>query len=216
MAPWPFRWQLSSAFDSKVNSSNDICQCAHITPVYRRVICKCMDEIWTKGSLVIVKTPACDTQGSMWYDKVYAHWKVIRLLQCMLGKIKDKSGMVRYYAPLSHFVIWVLLPIQIICHIPWWRHQMEAFSALLAICAGNSPVPGEFPAQRPVTRSFDVFVDLRLSKQWWGRWFETLLRPLWRHRNDVELHSDLTNASYRPSVLTFCFSMSVWPVFAPL
>ena len=37
---------------------------------------------------------------------------------------------------------------------PWWRHQMEAFSALLAICAGNSPVPGEFPTQRPVTRSF--------------------------------------------------------------
>ena len=36
---------------------------------------------------------------------------------------------------------------------PWWRHQMETFSALLAICAGNSPVPGEFPAQWPVTRA---------------------------------------------------------------
>ena len=35
--------------------------------------------------------------------------------------------------------------------VAWWRHQMEAFSALLAICAGNSSVPGEFPAQRPVT-----------------------------------------------------------------
>ena len=41
---------------------------------------------------------------------------------------------------------------------------METFSALLAICAGNSPVPGEFPTQRPVTRSFDVFFDLRLNK----------------------------------------------------
>ena len=38
----------------------------------------------------------------------------------------------------------------IIHHWPWWRHQMETFSALLVICAGNSPVPGEFPAQRPV------------------------------------------------------------------
>ena len=47
----------------------------------------------------------------------------------------------------------------------WWRHQMETFSALLAICTGNSPVPGEFPAQRPVTRSFDVFFDLRLHKR---------------------------------------------------
>ena len=59
----------------------------------------------------------------------------------------------------------------------WWRHQMETFSALLAICAGNSLVPGEVPAQRPVTRSFDVFFDLhpnkQLSKQWWGWWFET-------------------------------------------
>ena len=48
----------------------------------------------------------------------------------------------------------------------WWRHQIETFSALLAICAGNSPVPGEFPAQMPVTRSFDVFFDLRLNKGW--------------------------------------------------
>ena len=36
----------------------------------------------------------------------------------------------------------------------WRRHQMETFSVLLAICAGNSPVSSEFPAQRPVTRSF--------------------------------------------------------------
>ena len=64
---------------------------------------------------------------------------------------------------------------------------METFSALLAICAGNSPVSGEFPAQRLVTRSFDVFFDLRLNKplsrQWWGWWFEMLSRLLWRHCN---------------------------------
>ena len=79
--------------------------------------------------------------------------------------------------------IWVLK----LKYMPWWRHQMEIFSALLAICAGNSPVTGEFPTQRPVTRSFDVYFDLRpkerLSKQWWGWWFETLSRSLWRHRN---------------------------------
>ena len=37
---------------------------------------------------------------------------------------------------------------------------METFSALLTLCVGNSPVTGEFPTQRPVTRSFDVFYDL--------------------------------------------------------
>ena len=68
---------------------------------------------------------------------------------------------------------------------PWWRHQMETFSALLAICAGNSSVPDEFPTQRPVTQSFDVLFALhpnkRLSKHWWDWWFDTLSRPLWRH-----------------------------------
>ena len=46
-----------------------------------------------------------------------------------------------------------------------WRHQMETFSVLLTLCAGNSPVTGEFPAQRPMKRSFDVFFDLRLNKR---------------------------------------------------
>ena len=85
---------------------------------------------------------------------------------------------------------------------PWWRHQMETFSALLAICAENSPVPGEFPAQRPVTRSFDVYFDLRpnrrLSKQSWGWWFETPSWPLWRHRNDY--NSVVTWAPWRLNI----------------
>ena len=74
----------------------------------------------------------------------------------------------------------------------WWRHQMETFSALLAICAGNSPVPGEFPTQRPVTQSFHVFFDMhmnkRLRKQSRGWWFETQSRSLWRHCNVNNVH----------------------------
>ena len=103
----------------------------------------------------------------------------------------------------------IMRPIH--CYNRWWYHRklvisgpwhfdMDTFSillafcadmmtngnisALLAICAGNSP---EFPAQRPVTRSFDVFFDLHpkkwLSKQSWGWWFEKPSRPLWRHCN---------------------------------
>ena len=64
---------------------------------------------------------------------------------------------------------------------------METFSTLLAICVGNSPFTGEFPAQRPVMHSFDVFFDLHLneglSKQSWGWWFETPSGPLCRHSN---------------------------------
>ena len=55
-----------------------------------------------------------------------------------------------------------------------WKH----FSALLALCAGNSPVIGEFPSQRPLTRSYDVFFDLRPNKRMSGWWFETSLRSL--------------------------------------
>ena len=42
---------------------------------------------------------------------------------------------------------------------------METLPALLALCAGNSPVTGEFPSQRLVTRSFDVSFDLRVNKR---------------------------------------------------
>ena len=64
---------------------------------------------------------------------------------------------------------------------------METFSALLALCEGNSPVIGEFPSQRPGARSFDVFLDLRLNKRLSKpsrrRWFDTSSRSLWRHCN---------------------------------
>ena len=70
-----------------------------------------------------------------------------------------------------------------------WCHQTATFSLLLALCAGNSPVTGELPSQRPVMRSFDVFFDLclnkQLSKQSIHWWFEMALHSLWCHC-DVE------------------------------
>ena len=90
---------------------------------------------------------------------------------------------------LTVWTEWTLDSTLIVYANTWWRHQMEPFSALLDICAGNLPVPGEFPAQRTVTRSFDVFFDLRQykrpSKQSWGWWFETTSRPSWRHCNKI-------------------------------
>ena len=65
-----------------------------------------------------------------------------------------------------------------------WKH----FPCYWPYERGILPVTGEFSAQRPVTRSFDVFFDLhlnkQLSKQSWCWWFETLSRSLWRHCND--------------------------------
>ena len=85
------------------------------------------------------------------------------------------------------FLLLCIVAVCVIMLCAWWRHhEMETFSALLALCAGNSPVTGEFPSQRQVTRSFDVFFDLRLNKRLskysWGGWFATPSRSLWRHR----------------------------------
>ena len=98
---------------------------------------------------------------------------------------------------------------------------METFSALPAIGAGNSPLPGEFPAQSPETRSYDVFFDLRLNKrlckQSWGWWFEMLLRPLWGHCNVIGMcsagvSSDVIDAL--PSQLIYRQQAAAVPVFS--
>ena len=111
----------------------------------------------------------------------------------MLGLVREAPGrrqMIEGHLITNDFIqayrarlLWYFTMI----FFSWWRHPMEIFSALLALCAGNSPVTGELPTQRPVTRSFDVSFGLRLNKQLnkqsWGWWFATLSRSLWRHCN---------------------------------
>ena len=68
--------------------------------------------------------------------------------------------------------------------VRWWRHQMETFSALLALCVENSPVTGEFPSQRPVTWSFDVFL-------WSGGGGGGYAALVWNWSNAVDIWSAL-------------------------
>ena len=120
----------------------------------------------------------------------------------------------------SHYIrsLWLVLEFDMIHNIlqvSWWRHQMETFSALLAICAGKSPAISEFPSQRPVTRNFDVFFDLRLnkrlSKQSWGWWFETPSHPLWRHCNDsVEFTQYIHSISTKYTFVLLCFFLKCY------
>ena len=99
----------------------------------------------------------------------------------------------------------------------WWRHQMETFSSLLALCAGNSPVTGEFPTHSPVPRSFDVFFDLRLnqqlSKQWRRRWFETPSRSLWRHWNDEIISLCWRDSCHDCGNIYWCASRSITTLY---
>ena len=104
------------------------------------------------------------------------------------------STLYQYLTPLStHFALINLSSVIVVSR--WWsRRPVDIYMMMSAngnifrltghLCE-EFTVPGEFPAQRPVTRNFDVFFDLRLNKrlrkQSWGWWFEMLSRPLWRH-----------------------------------
>ena len=86
-----------------------------------------------------------------------------------------------------------------------WRHNMDAFSALLALYAGNAPVTGEFPSQRSNNAGLDVFFDhssnKRLNKRSNRQWSETPWCTLWRlcniypSRPCVITHSFITMTS---------------------
>ena len=86
----------------------------------------------------------------------------------------------------------ILYRFQFVYSLSWWRHQIITLSALLALCQGNPSIIVGFPSQRPATRSFGVFFDLRLnkrlSKQSKHQWFETPSRSLWRHYNVMPYH----------------------------
>ena len=79
---------------------------------------------------------------------------------------------------------------------------METFLMLLALSEGHPPVISGLLAQKPVTRSFDVFFDLRLnkqlSKQSRHQWFEMPLCSLWRYCNE------LPHFSQRPMIWCRC------------
>ena len=151
----------------------------------------------------------------LWYESVNIMDMIGTAISewCRL-RHKDNSLSIlnEEHRALVKYKMSVLSPLMVMHHVPWWRHQMETFSALLTICAGNSPVPGEFPPQRPVTQSFDVLFDLRpnkrLSKQWWGWWFETPSCPLWRQCNGFKSGTAKT-PSYKLLMTQFTRIVSV-------
>ena len=89
-------------------------------------------------------------------------------------------------------------------------------SPLLVLCEGNSTVTGEFPSQRPVTRSFEVFFDLHLNK-WLNnpsrrRWFETPSCSLWRHCNvlDKKFEIEKITISYGESFSVRLYALALF------
>ena len=127
---------------------------------------------WTFGrnnKIFVVMTGQCHFKAKIvslqwdkqWYDSL---WKtqICMGLACYEKKsslsymdyyLTLKQGM---YKPQFHYLSKYIFWIHNIFQITWWRHEMETFSALLAIFVRNSPVSSEVPAQWPVTWSCDV------------------------------------------------------------
>ena len=128
----------------------------------------------------------------IWYLAGWALNKVAAMLKVIFSNVFFFKKTFIFWFKLYWGVFWrVRLTVSLHWFMPWWCHEMETFSALLALCAGNSLAASEIPSQRPVSRSFDIFFDLRLNKwlckqsrRWW---FGMPACSLWRHCNSSGL-----------------------------
>ena len=136
-----------------------------------------ISEIWTKMTRYFMMTSSNSNKfrvtGQNWYLNECYHNTKFRFAIKLNGHVNH--SYISYYMNLA-----------MTCYddVIKWKH----FQRYWPFVGGNSPVPGELPAQRPVTWSFDAFFDRclnkRLSKQSFGWSFEAPSRSLWRHCND--------------------------------
>ena len=84
-----------------------------------------------------MKAVKCTNAHTWYHSPVGALWPVVQLMVCLVFAIA--TGVAKVIVNCNVFSPWL------ICGVSWWRHQMETFSALLAICTGNSPVPVNSP-----------------------------------------------------------------------
>ena len=119
-------------------------------------------------------------QMSIEMEKVFMTWRVMFWDNC----ISRHFDYGCHIDGVAVFFLWIYNCVDVLVMMTSSNGNIFRVNGLLC---GEFTGPGEFPTQRPVTRSFDVFFDLRLnkrlSKQPWGWWFETPSLSLWRHYN---------------------------------
>ena len=148
----------------------------------RQQCCRCARQISKQYDDLNYQSRSFETSRDLTIRRLIGYWNSALL--------SDAAAFFTRTAPPQVHVTRCWLSAGLCSKVPetWWRHHaLETFSVLLTLCAGNSPVTGEFPSQSSVKRSFDVFFDLglnkRLSKQSRRQWFETPSSSLWRHTN---------------------------------
>ena len=145
------------------------------------------------GVFVVTIIKPLNKQSNGQWNEMCGHSCYITVMHCWKAQISSSTGLGPFRNKLLPESMLTQISDTIQCNYAtrWLCHQMETFYVLLIFCSGNSPITGEFPTQRPVTLSFDVFFHLclnrQLSKQWRRWWFEMQPHSLWRHCNDNEL-----------------------------
>ena len=79
----------------------------------------------------------------------------------------------------------------------------ETFSALLTLYTGNSPVTSESPSQRPVTRSFDIFI----GSDWTNGYVNN------RDTDDLRRHRDHCDVTVMRNFVLCFIVISFWDPF---
>ena len=136
------------------------------------------------------------SQTASWWWHPFRHftlWEAVGEIDWLHHVVRLIYGLIMWHGrPLSRYHRTLVKSLHFFWRSGTRRFYMMTSSNIFRVTGhlcGEFTGPGEFPTQRPVTRSFDVFFNLHLNKQlrkqWWGWWFETLSRPLWRHRNDL-------------------------------
>ena len=114
---------------------------------------RCQAIIWIKAGILLIGPPGTNFNGILFkihtFSLKMSSAKWLRLCRCLNGLITWSMSSLSTRSALR---------CERVIDTSWWRHKIEELSALLApvFCAGNSPVTGEFPSLRSVTRKFDV------------------------------------------------------------
>ena len=131
-------------------------------PVHRRIYSTLGGDEFSLGSLGDVDAILTVQFSNSFYGLIYWLWEYLYLIVII---IKLETLIISLCEGLGHETevcdACFAMPLRAFA---WWCHQMETFSALLALCVGNSLATGEFHAQRQVMWSFDIYFDLRLNK----------------------------------------------------
>ena len=194
-------------------------------------------ENWEPEASMLIRSPcvnrSSDMHGHTWLhmDNILWNHRMHRFFSQWLSNIMKNMGNTKnIYNQLHHEQKSSESLLAIKCHMfatieflknwsrthaPWWCHQIEKISVLLALCDGKPPVnggfpsvTGGFPSQRPMTRGFDVFFDLAWTNAWANNLDAHDLRCHHAHHDVTVMHSDIICSIMQVTLLLFsCFVM---------